>query len=327
MILNGAVLVTEKPVQGVTKTDFFGYIKGMRKLWSVMLFAALVSACAQTPPENNLPIQNQSGTSSRPSRRNYLFYIDASVQTVGFNVMVNGAEILIIDGGEGNYSSRIDINDWMVSGNNKIDITIFWPDSIKFTPGITAASFKIISNDKLIKEFKWSVARASEAPNTYPYTFTEVFKADGFPRVNLEKAERIISSAGVLPRDDQEEIAAIAKQLRTAFIEKDIDTIDALFSFKYSDLATARFTTAAAIKAEIEAKYRELMAKSGYTVYFNGRNSFFSAAEDRAVRLGQGRIGFPEPALIVTYREGRTTERWTMDLYFAKIDGKWVIIR
>ena len=327
MIFGAAVLVTGKLIRGVTKTVFICYIKDMRKLWWVLLFVALFSTCAQTPPENNSSNQNQSVSSSRSLKRSYLFYIDASVQAVGFSVVVNGAEILIVDGGESSFNSRIDINDWMISGNNKVDITIFWPDSVKFTPGITSASFKLISNDKLIKEFKWPVARASEGPNSYPYTFTEVFKADGFSKVQLEKAERIISSAGTLPREDQEEIAAIAKQLRTAFIEKDMDTIYNLMRTKYEDLATARFTTVAAIKAEADTKYNELMAKSGYTVYFNGRNSFFSAADDRAVLLGQGRIGFPEPAVIIVWREGRVTQRWTMNLYFAKIDGKWVIIR
>jgi len=290
------------------------------------LFVTLFSACAQTPPDNNSSNQNQSTSSSRNPRRSFLYRIEASVQIVGFSVMVNGAEILIFDGGENNFSSRIEINDWMVSDNNKVDITIFLPDSAKFASGTVSASFKIMSNDKLIKEFKWPIDKTSEALNN-PYTFTETFKADGFPRVQLEKAERIISSAGILPRDDQDEIAAIAKQLRTAFIEKDMDTISNLMRAKYEDLATARFTTAAAIKAETEAKYSELMTKTGYSVYYTQRNSFFSAVEDRAVRLGQGRISFPEPALIITYRESGKSIRWIMDLYFAKIDGKWVIIR
>ena len=314
-------------LRGVTKTAYLCYNKDMRKLWWVLLFVAYFSACAQTPPENNIFSQKNDVTPARAPRRSYLYRIESSTQILGFSVMVNGAEIMVADGGENSFNSRIDINDWMISGNNKIDITIFWPDSVKFTPGITSALFKITSNDKSIKEFKWPVTKASEDMNTYPHTFTEIFKADGFPRVLLERAERVISSAGALPREDQAEIAAIAQQLRTAFTEKDIDTIDNLLRFKYYDLATARFAAAAEIKAEADAKYRELMDKAGYTVYFNGRNSYFSAADDRAVRLGQGRIGFPEPALIITYRESGRTMRWVMDLYFAKIDGNWVIIR
>lgn len=299
----------------------------MRKFWPVLLFTALVSACAQTPVENNTLNRRQDLQASRISKRSYLYYVDVSARVLGFSIMVNGAELAAIDGGQESYYSRFEINDWMVSGNNKIDITILWPDSVKFTPAISSASFRLLSNDKLIKEFKWPVPGTPDQINTYPFTFSEIFKADGFPKVSLERAERVISSAGALPREDQAAIAAIAQQIRTAFTEKNIDAIDFLMEAKYTDLAIARFTTVDAIKEEEHKKYRELMGSPGYTVYFNGRNSFFSAADDKAVRLGQGRIGFPEPALIINYREGGRAARWTMELYFAKIDGYWVIIR
>ena len=310
---------------GLTKPGFLCSIMGMRKLWWVLLFMALFSACAQTPSENNSSGQKPGISSSRSSKKKYRFYIDVSSQVIGFNIMVNGAELLVVEGGSG-FSSKININDWMVSGNNKLDITVFWPDNMEFSSGISSALFRLYSNDTVIKEFKWPLS-SPELSNSYPHFYTETFKANGFPKVLLEGAERVISSAGTLPREDQNEIAAIAQQLRTALTEKDFDIIDSLFRTKYEDLATARFISQAVIKDETNAKFRDLMDKPGYSVLFNGRNSYFSAAEDRAVRLGQGRIGFPEPALIIVYREGRNTVRWTMDLYFAKIDGKWVIIR
>jgi len=318
--------IYRKGCYGVTKAALFCYIKGMPKLWWVFLFVTLFSACAQTPHEDDDANIIPNSVSNRNSaRRTYLYRVDAVSEIAGFSIMVNGAEILSADGGD-SVSSKVDINDWMISGNNKIDITIFWPDNVKFSPGISSASFKLFSNNTLIKEFKWPLA-ASDSLKSYPYTFTEVFKANGFPKVLLENAERVISSAGTLPRADQGEIAEIAQQLRKAFTEKNIDAIDNLLKTKYADLATARFTTAAVVKAESGAKFRELMEKEGYAVYFNNRNSYFSAAEDKAVRLGQGRIGFPEPALIITWRDNKKTSRWTMELYFAKIDGKWVIIR
>ena len=297
----------------------------MRKLWLVLLFAAIFSACAQTPSETFSSPEKENA--SRSVRRKFLYRVKASSNIVGFNIMVNGAEIANTGGGAV-FSSETNINDWMVSGNNKIEITVFWPENVSFTPSISSASFKLYSNDKMIKEFKWpESASPPDKLNSYPHTFTENFKADGFPRVLLERAERIISSAGALPRSDQEEIAEIAGQLRTAFTEKNISLIEELFRFKYTDLATARFSTTAEIRNEANEKYRELMDKPGYTIIFNGRNSFFTAADDRAVRLGQGRIGFPQPALIISYREGRSTARFELELYFAKIDGKWVIIR
>jgi len=291
------------------------------------MFVSMFSACAQTPAENASPVNKRYSSKRQPKQETTFRYrVEVSSRIVGFNIMVNGADLMAADGGYDMTSSQIIINDWMVSGNNRLDITIFWPDGIKYAPGISSATFKLFSNDTLVKEFRWPAANM-DAQKSYPHTFTEIFKAESFPNVLLERAERVISSAGVLPRKDQEEIAALAGQLRKAFTEKNIDSIGELFAAKYDDLAAARFTTTAAVKEEVDAKYRELMGKEGYTVNFNGRNSYFSAVDDRAVRLGQGRIGFPEPALIITWRENKKTVRWDMELYFAKIDGSWIIIR
>jgi len=313
---------------GVTKAPFVCYNKGMKKLEWVLLLLVLFSACAQTPEENAAPpVPGTLSPVRSTPKRTFFYRVEASSQTVGFNILINGAELLVSETPKPSGVNTA-INDWMVSGNNEISITIFWPDGVKFAPGTASASFKLFSNDALVKEFLWPVAGVPDQNNSYPYTITETFKADGFPKVSLEKAERVISSAGVLPRDDQEVIAALAGDLRKAFTEKNIAGIGALFQTKYADLAVARFTTPAAVKAEADEQYAELMGKEGYAVTpATRRYSYSSTADDRVVRVNQGRVGFPEPALVITWKEGRATRRWDMELYFAKIDGNWVIIR
>ncbi|GHV85622.1 hypothetical protein AGMMS50230_12300 [Spirochaetia bacterium] len=244
----------------------------------------------------------------------------------GFTLLINGAVLLSGEGG-GPVSSRAEINDWMVSGNNEIMVDLFWPEAVRFVPGSTAR-FRLFANDTPIKDFRWPASGVSDNLGSGNYTFKENFKADGFPRVQLERAERVISSAGVLPRGDQNEITALAENLRRAFTEKNISGIDSLFRTKYTDLAMARFTSPTTLRNRADASYQELMNKEAYAVRpFTGRYSFFSIADGRAVRLVQGRIGFPEPALVINYRENGKAARYDLDLYFAKIDGKWVIIR
>jgi hypothetical protein len=248
-------------------------------------------------------------------------------QFAGFSILVNGAELLVNEGGK-NHSSRVDLNDWMVSGSNELAITLFWPEAAKFAAGTAAASFKLFVNDTLLREFKWPAAGVRDTLEAYPYTINETFRASGFPRVLMDRAERVISSAGNLPRSDQEEIAVLANEIRKAFTEKNIPEIDRLFRVKYTDLASARFTTAAALRTAADETYSDLMEKEAYAVRpLAGRYGYFSTADDKVVRLVQGRIGFPEPALVITYRDGRRTVRYDLDLYLAKIDGKWVIIR
>jgi hypothetical protein len=285
----------------------------------------LFCACIGMPQEGSTT--SKYGSSSRASKQSYFYRIEASSQMLGFNVLVNGAELLVSEGGKPS-EFRTEINDWMVSENNQIAITIFWPFGVKFTPGVSSASFKLFSNDTLIKEYQWPAPGVPDQSASYPHTINETFRAADFPKVLLEKAERVISSTGVLPHDDQQAINALVEQLRKAFTEKNTAVIDELLKVKYSDLAIARFSPLAVIKEEADQQYSELMEKETYTVRpFSGRYGYFSTANDRVVRVVQGRIGFPEPTLGITWRDGRTTQRWELELYFAKIDGKWVIIR
>ena len=297
----------------------------MRVIWRVLPVLLFFSGCVQLDAETALSVPDSVHVAQALTQRRS-YRIEASTQMVGFSLMINGIELQITDGSEP-FTSQISINDWMISGNNDVAITISWPDRVPFSPDTSSASFRLFANNTLLREFKWPVSEIQDTANAYPHTFTETIRADYFPRVLLGRAERVISSAGVLPREDQTEIADLAEQLRTALREKDMEKINELLMTKYTDLAAARSVSPSSVRNEANNTFRELMEKENYAIFFNGRNSFFSVVDDRAVRLGQGRIGFPEPALIITYRENRTTVRWVMELYFAKINGTWVIIR
>ncbi|MDR2314353.1 MAG: hypothetical protein LBE02_07440 [Spirochaetaceae bacterium] len=293
----------------------------MKFLSGALLALIVFAACAHSEGDSAPPRLTE-----RPPQRVYRYYLDVSSDIVGFNLLVNGTELLVVEGK--NHSSRVDINDWMVSGDNELVISITWPEGVKFAPGTSSASFKLFANDTLLREYRWPAAGAADAAASYPYTISETFKPVAFPRILVEKAEKVISSAGTLSQADQEEIAALAEDLRRAFTGKNLAEINSLFGIKYADLAAARFTTTTAIRTETAALYGELMEKEAYTVRpFYGRYGYFSTADDRLVKVVQGRIGFPEPALVITYREGRRTLRYDLDLYFAKIDGRWVILR
>jgi hypothetical protein len=141
----------------------------------------------------------------------------------------------------------------------------------------------------------------------------------------MEKADLI---TGVLPQADQAEITAVVEKLRQGFAAKDLEAIDELFAAKYADIATARFLKTEEYKAEMDAFYTELFSREAFAVRpLYSRYNFQSTAADRLVKVMQGSLGFPEPALVMTYRENKRTRRYDLDLYFAKIGGKWLIVR
>ncbi|MDR2143140.1 MAG: hypothetical protein LBP29_02075, partial [Treponema sp.] len=98
---------------------------------------------------------------------------------------------------------------------------------------------------------------------------------------------------------------------------------------KNADLAAVRFLPPEEYRAASEAFYLELINRTDFSVRpLNGHYSFFSTADDRLVKVTQGRVGFAEPAIILEYRDdGGKKLHYEQDLYFAKIDGAWVIIR
>jgi hypothetical protein len=279
------------------------------------LCALALAGCAQTPA---------TGNTSAPRRaQHYVFDVEA--ENAGVDLVLNGTELAWFDGGKF-WSSSIPLNDWMVSGTNTFEISVFWPEGVKFTPGISSVKIALNLNGETKQE--WRLPDADETPQSWPRTISGSFRAEGFPKLLIEKASTVISSTGALPQEDQQEISTLAGELMSAFTNRDIDAIDELFKYKYADLSMARFVSTSSLKAEMDDIYREIMEKDRFAVQpLFGRYNFQSTANDFLVKAMQGRIGFPEPALVLTYREGGRTRRYEVDLYFAKIDNAWVILR
>jgi hypothetical protein len=298
-----------------------------RTLRSLPVFPVLIILMSGCVSATELKGDTAAEADADPSL--YRYHFDISANTAGFSLVVNGTEMLSFEGGK-SYSQSVNLNDWMVSGNNEFALSLFWPDEAKFTPGKASAAFVLSvertppggkKEESVLYTLQWPGTTAE----TYPFTVTETFRPGKFPRVLLEKAEPV---RGVLNRTDQDEITAVVDQLRAAFSAKDLDAIDGLFAAKYRDIAAARFIKPQELKAEMDDFYTQLFKREAFAVRpLYTRYSFQSTADGRLVKVMQGSISFPEPALVATYRENRRTARYDLDLYFAKVDGKWIIVR
>jgi hypothetical protein len=232
----------------------------MKKAFGILcvsLVFVLLAACASTTgPEGRGGIQDDASQTrrSRSDTSRHRYYFDISANTAGFSLIVNGAELVYFEGGK-SYSKSLDVNDWMLFGDNEFEISIFWPDDAGYTPGKASGAFTLsLEETSSGGDVKTSELYALQWPGSiaekYPFSVTETFKPKKFPHVLMERAERI---TGVLPRSDQEEITAVVEQLRQAFAAKDLVRIDELFSAKYADIAGARFIKPEAYKAEMDA--------------------------------------------------------------------------
>jgi hypothetical protein len=295
-----------------------------------LLPALFFASCVQLPPAGNAePADNVEPAgivvedSADECRYHYSFEINS--RAAGFSLLLNGEELVFFEGGS-SYSGSVLLNDWMVSGENEFFIAVFPPENGR------TASCGFILKKRNIADGAESTLYTLDWPGASGATMfdiTERFTPENFPATFMEKAKRDISAAGVLPMADQREITSVVQKLRGAFAAKDIGTINALMEAKNADLAAVRFLPLEEYRAASDAFYAELMNRADFTVRpLNGHYSFLSTADDRLVKVMQGRVGFPEAAIILEYRDSNGKKaRYEQNLYFAKTGGSWVIIR
>ncbi|MDR0402306.1 MAG: hypothetical protein LBH35_01810 [Treponema sp.] len=296
----------------------------MKLFWPALFLlpALFFGSCVQVPVTGN-DDPAETAAEAPTARYRYSFEIDSET---AFSLLVNGVELAFFEGGS-SYSAPVILNDWMISGENEFSITVFPPENSRTASSCSFALKKKNLADGVESTF-YTLTRSGADGETM-FDITERFTPEYFPVTLAEKAEKVIAAAGVLPMSDQREITSVVHRLREAFSAKDIGAINALMETKNADLAAARFLRPEECRAASETFYLELINKADFSVRpLNGHYSFLSTADDRLVRVMQGRVGFPEPAIIMEYRDDSGKKiRYEHDLYFAKIDGSWVIIR
>jgi hypothetical protein len=310
---------------GINNLLWYSVFMGSFRPALFLLPALFFASCVQLPPvDNDEPVV--AATENFVAEYRYYYRFEINSRTAGFSLLLNGSELVFFEGGS-SYSGSVLLNDWMVSGENEFSITVFSPEN-----GRVSASCSFVLKKQDIADGAESVLYTLDWPGSSGETMldvTEYFTPENFPAALMEKAERVISATGNLPMADQREITSIVQKLREAFTVKDIGTVNVLMETKNADLAAVRFLPLEECRAASEAFFVDLMNRADFSVRpLNGHYSFLSTADDRLVKVMQGRVGFPEAAIILEYRDDNGKKaRHEQDLYVAKIDGSWVIIR
>lgn len=308
-----------------------------------LLIVFLFTACAQTGP-----FASAAEVKTAPALR-YVYNFEIKTKAVGFSLLLNGMGIASFDGA-GDYTASIPVNDWALPGENELLIQFILPPlpSGKQAAPQNTGSFcdfflkqQIfnagggLNEESVIYSYTWRAEGKDKNTGFGPVSEVIVpaedvkgrFTLNKFPRVMISQAERLDNRS--LTKEDQEEISRIATMLQGAFSAKDLSAVDGLLKTRYRDLASARFLSAADFEAENSAFYASLVGNQGFAPRPpNGRYVFLSTMNGRLVKVTQGSVAFPLPALILEYRDDKGRRiRYDIDLYFAKINGVWLIVR
>jgi hypothetical protein len=228
---------------------------------------------------------------------------EISASGAGYSFLVNNTELSVYEG-SGRKADTVILNEWLLSGENEITLNAYG--------GAGSLNVAVYRGDALLHRFTgqgdWRFT-----PSDFPILLTE--KAESVPYV--------------LPNADQQEITAVINQLRSALASKNTNALRTLLLTKYTDIAKARGAASEDLLGKRFTEYNILLYQNDFAVRpLSGHYSFHSMLADKVVKVTQGATGFPQPAIVITYKDaGGKAGAENINLYFAKINGKWVIIR
>lgn len=260
-------------------------------------------------------------------------------RTVGYTIRINGVPVASFQG-KSTSSSVAEINQWLVAGKNSVDIYVEWPHGLPYTSGEGRFEFAVFPSfpdvddpnpDNKYVDYQWP---RNGIPETYPNLCGETIDLGDFPHTRLQDAEQVETvKNGVFEEPangDKAIIISLVRELNMAFLKKDVDKIYELQRIKYEDIAVARYKDKKAQKEIIIEQLNWL--KSLGELELSGKNDeeyrFEFLNGNKIVLVTQGGINDPKPAVAVQEKgDGGKENQISVDAYFAKIGGKWTIIR
>jgi hypothetical protein len=239
--------------------------------------------------------------------------------------------------GGASHSSYTEVNQWLLRGDNTVrirydlpsgnasdsgeahlDVQLYWvaPGDEELLPGRTEC------------DYHWK----HEPGGLYPVVFTQPFGLPGFPETALFLAGPLPAKYEGERADLQQDIDAISAQvgaLAGAFLRRD-SVVYRLQRVKMEDVAKSRYQGSPRELEELESEALNFVAGLEGLEYHEpaGPLQFRVTGENRFVHVVcPGASRALEYTLSFTYRYEGEAQYFFINLYFAKIDGEWLIIR
>jgi len=248
---------------------------------------------------------------------------------VSYSILINGVEQDSAKGGS-SRSFYTEANQWLVRGENTIEARYNLPSGAPTGDAeIEVHLYWATREDQAeqpVVDYHWK----ARPDDLYPVVYTCPFDLDDFPETMLACVEKLPAPEGevaVLSQEDKYAILSHIDQLVAAYLKRDFDAVYELQKLKFEDVATSRHQATAEELEELTSDARKFVVGLDKLEYHqpDAPLQFVVTGDNKLVHVV--RSSSPEYALAFTYESEGEKQDFFIDPYFAKIDGKWVIIR
>lgn len=230
---------------------------------------------------------------------------------------INGVTLATDRKGLG-FFSRAPLNEWLRPDGNRLDV-----EAIVVSPPLTdeppnfevAICFPDDEQPPLVR-FDW---RATKLEEFAPFRFSLPFV------LPMPCPTKLFVEAEVIAADDEKarkEALACAKAAYDAFAARDVDRIIDLFGYRLEDNARGWINDPADAVSRARMAYASFVAPDGFSLYPWENIETRLVADGRAVFVSRQQ-GFP--LIGAVKRPGVAPS--ALDIYVARIDGKWRVVR
>lgn len=253
------------------------------------------------------------------------YYLDVDSQHVGLLCGVNDAPI-VRDASAQGIRTTYPINEWIHPRTNRLTAFLFWPEDQPFVPGNARVKASVFVGDPQVQwvrpktvlgEFEWPRPDVQEG---YPYQFELPLQIPAMPPATLwDRAEPIAT----VSTKDREAIVKLVEDFRAALLGNDPDIAFRFVEERFADEARAYGKDPAGVRKSLVGVYASGMRKTGRTSQpLPVSDAVFDlVANSQLVHVTRRGVEYP------IQMDTDSGDRYTIPMYFARVNGKWEIAR
>lgn len=250
--------------------------------------------------------------------------VTVSSKNVALRALVNDVPIHVDTKAEGTRTNAL-VNHWTKPGKNTVELRLSWPNEKPFVAGqaeallearIGEAGEAINEKDPEV-ELKWP---KDDEPEQYPQRIRDEFEHDELPETRLWHETVRLHSISDRERD---EIIAEVEHLYQLYVTKNVDAIQKKIEIKTLEIAAAYGDDPDDRLKKSRSFTEKLVGTPGWGLEEFKPDEIEMEIVGRGHLLWVYRSGFRAPFKSVP--AGGFI--WHSELYFAKLQSNWTIIR